>query len=414
MRTWDLIVVGGGPAGAAAARAAARSGIETLVLEAERFPRPKPCAGGLTAAALREIGEPLPPGVAGRVCHAIRPRFGEHAVTVKREGPLVEVVRRGLLDAYLLGLARQEGAEVRHGVRITAVEPGPGQVVLRGERGEWRARVVIGADGAQSRVGLTVRPPFARRDLGVCLVGELPGRPEAHELFFADGLEVRYGHPIRGYGWVFPQPSGLNVGIGSVAARLLSPRRELSLFLAECGLPEPVRVRGAVLPLGGRSHPVQVERVLLAGDAAAVADPFTGEGIRYALLSGRLAGECAAGALHLNPAQPDLSAYPRLCREAFVADLRFARFFAAVYLSLPSRLNALVFRHPGLFERLADILAGRGTYRQLVGELGRRLPGYWLRGLLSYPPPASGKENRGNACPEGTGVPIISRRRGRR
>ncbi|MDI6871480.1 MAG: geranylgeranyl reductase family protein, partial [Bacillota bacterium] len=369
-----------GPGGRPGGR---RAGVETLILEAEEFPRPKPCAGGLSAAALKELGEPLPPGVAGRACRAVRPRYGGLAVTVRREETLVEVVHRDRFDAYLLSLARQAGAEVRHGTRVTAAEPGSDGVTLRTDRGTWRARVVVGADGARSRVGLAVRPPFPRRDLGVCQVGELPLRPQEYETFFVDGLEVWYSNPEKGYGWIFPQEAGLNVGIGSVARYLPSPRRELSRFLALAGLPEPAAVKGAVLPLGGRNHPGQAARVLLAGDALGVADPFTGEGIRYALLSGRLAGECAAAALHRSPAHPDLSSYPARCWESFGADLRYARLFARLYLSLDQRLNRLVFRHPGLFSRVADIMQGKGTYRDLVGKLGSHLPGYWLRGLMN-------------------------------
>lgn len=406
MRTWDVIVVGGGPAGAAAARAAAQAGLDTLVLEAEEFPRPKPCAGGVTAAALAELGAPLPPGVAGRACWAIRPRYGANAVVVRRMEPLVQVVRRDRFDAYLLSLARRAGAEVRHGVRVEKVESGPDQVVLGSSGGTWRARVVIGADGARSRVGLAVRPRFARRDVGVCLVGELPGPPERWEPFLADGLEVWYNTPTQGYGWLFPQEAALNVGIGSVAPRIAAPRRELSRFLALAGLPEPESVRGAVLPLGGRNHPAQAGRIMLAGDALGVADPFTGEGIRYALASGRIAGECAAAALRRSTVQPDLTLYPQRWREAGGDDLRCARLLVRLYLALDQRINALVFRHPGLFERVADILAGRGTYRGLVGALGRRLPGYWLRGLLSYLPPlrsGAGPEENATAKRRGRG-----------
>ncbi|MGE5552894.1 MAG: geranylgeranyl reductase family protein [Betaproteobacteria bacterium] len=393
MRTWDLIVVGAGPAGAAAARTAAGLGIETLILEAEEFPRPKPCAGGISGAALKELGEPLPPGVAGRPCRAIRPRYGDLAVTVCREETLVEVVHRDRFDAHLLSLARRAGAEVRQGVRVEVAEPDPEGVALRTREGVWRARVVIGADGAQSRVGLAVRPPFARREVGVCQVGELPLRPSDYGAFFVDGLEVWYNNPLKGYGWIFPQDSGLNVGIGSVARHLPYPRREFSGFLALAGLPEPKRVKGAVLPLGGRPRLGQAGRILLAGDALGVADPFTGEGIRYALISGRLAGECAARALHRAPAYPDLSSYSKCCWKGFNQDLRYAWWFARLYLSLGQRLNRLVFRHPGLFSRVADIMAGQGTYRQLVGELGHRIPSYWVSGLVNRNP-ASGQRAR--------------------
>jgi flavin-dependent dehydrogenase len=136
---------------------------------------------------------------------------------------------------------------------------------------------------------------------------------------------------------------------------------------------------------------------MLAGDAAGVADPFTGEGIRYALISGRIAGECAASALRRSLTAPDLSVYAARCRQAFAGDLRYAFWFARLYLALPPAVNALVFRHPGLFARVADILQGKGTYRGLVGDLGRRIPSYWLRGLVN------GRRNAraGASVPEG-------------
>lgn len=400
MRIWDLIVVGAGPAGTAAARVAARAGLRTLLLEAEEFPRPKPCGGGVTAAALTELAVPLPLEVAGKPTHAIRARLGDLAVTVRRESLLVRVVRRDRFDGYLLALARGAGAEVRTGARVEAVEQDGSRVVVYGREGErWEGRLVVGADGARSRVAAAVRPPYARRDLGVCQVAEFPGPPEARDRFLADGLEVWYGSPDRGYGWIFPLESGLNVGVGSVARRFPNLRGELSGFLSAAGLPEPTRVTGAVLPLAGRERPAQVGRVMLAGDALGVADPFTGEGIRYALLSGRLAAECAAAALSRSVRDPDLSAYPELCREAFGADLRCAAWLARVYLALPLAVNALVFRHPGLFAGLTDILAGRSTYRELVGALGQNLPGYWLKGLLSRPTLLSGDRSRRETIP---------------
>ncbi|MGE5506882.1 MAG: NAD(P)/FAD-dependent oxidoreductase [Chitinophagales bacterium] len=384
MRTWDVVVVGGGPAGSAAARAAAQAGGAVLLLEAEQFPRFKPCAGGVTAAALAELaatGQPAPPEVLGRLCRSIRPRYAELSVTVNRDEPVVAVVRRAAFDDYLLSRARAAGAEVRHGVRVEEVRQGREGVTLRTSRGPVEARVVIGADGAQSRVARAVRPAFRRADLGVCQVAELNLRPEAHEAFFEHGLEVRYGDVPGGYTWIFPTATGLNVGLGSLSPGLTSLRHHFSSFLAAAGLPEPERVRGAVLPLGGRRHTVRAGRILLAGDAAGVADPFTGEGIRYALISGRLAGECAMEALQRAPDAPDLSAYAGRCEAAFGTDLRYAFLLGRLFLKLPGLLNRPVFRHPGLFSRVADILQGRETYQGMAGKLGQSLPGYWLRGL---------------------------------
>jgi flavin-dependent dehydrogenase len=140
-------------------------------------------------------------------------------------------------------------------------------------------------------------------------------------------------------------------------------------------------VRGYFLPLGGRTRRVCAGRIMLAGDAAGFVDPFTGEGIRYAILSGRTAAAVATEALRKNPRSPEVDSYPGRCDDAFAGDLRYARFLLRAFLVFNQKVNSLLFRRADLFERLIDVLMGRGTYRQFVGDYGSRLPGYWLRGI---------------------------------
>lgn len=379
---YDVIVVGGGPAGATAARAAAQNGLATLLLEREVYPRSKPCAGGVTTAALHALDFPLPSWAVERTCHDLRPCFGETGLSISRAEPVIAMVSRETFDEYLKLKAEEAGAEVKQGLKVLAVLTEPGSVTVRTDHGAYRGRLVVGADGVFSTVAKSVRPPFTRRDLGLAQWAELPCDPVSLNPFYTGGLEVRYGTPANGYGWIFPKRDHLSVGIGTVAPHLKAPREEFWRFLQISGLPRPERVRGYFLPLGGRRRRVTAFRTMLAGDAAGFVDPFTGEGIRYAILSGRVAGNVARAALDRSLRSPGTEPYAAQCARLFGRDLGYARLLLEVFLRVNDEMNAYLFRHPVLFERLADVFQGKGTYQELVGKFGARLPQLWLRGML--------------------------------
>ncbi len=392
---WDVIVVGGGPAGASAARHAAGLGLETLVLEKVPFPRPKVCAGGVTEGALREMGLPLPRELIEREGRRLRPRWGGRHLDVTSARAFVYLVSRDRFDQHLLSAARQAGAEVRAGgeggeareagrVIGLSVEPGRVIVVTPGRR--FVARVVIGADGVRSRVARTFRRELGRRETGLCLAADVPVSPEQRHPIVEDGIEVRYGIPPRGYGWVFPKDGHVSVGVGAARYGFSRPGPELVRHLNGSSLPSPDGVAGGwnlamlqdhlrahLVPFGGIRRPVADGRVLLAGDAAGFADPFTGEGIRWACLSGRLAAESAARGLKTGRLSRETAGYAEACRALIDRDLAWARWLTLLFARWPEAASSLFFRRPELFEGLLDVLRGELTYRRLVLSLPSRL-----------------------------------------
>jgi geranylgeranyl reductase family protein len=286
---WDVAVVGAGPAGAAAALAARRRGASVLLLDRDAFPRDKACGDGIAAHTLDVLTSLGVPDAADGYAPVRRLRLiGPGGIAVERDLPRVAyTVPRRVFDARLVDAAVGAGAELRrHTVR--AVRDDGDRVVLDDA---IEARVVIGADGAGSvvrrAVGQPVNPPG---HLAFALRGYAASTETVQHI-----VTTRDRWPA--YAWVFPIGDGqANVGYGEVLRGAALSRPYLVGRLAELlpGL-EPTGLRGHHLPLSTHRPPPSHGRILLAGDALSLINPFTGEGIFYAVLSGALAGAAAAG-----------------------------------------------------------------------------------------------------------------------
>jgi len=296
---WDLVVVGAGPAGATAALAAlrARPGLRVLLLDREDFPRDKSCGDGIAPHVL-EVLQGLGAGDVldgWTPLHRLELSRGERRVEGRMARP-VWVVPRKVLDARLVDHAVAAGATLRrHRVRVLRRAGASYEI-----DGGVRARVVVGADGAHSAVRAAIGAGrVGRRALAIRGYAPTPEGRHARQV-------IRYGERRQpSYAWSFDRGDGWsNVGYGElVTGGGDAPTRGLLLDQLEALLPGSVpggtEWRGHHLPLSGwrwgREQPDGP--VLLVGDAAGLVNPMTGEGIYYAVATGRLAGEAAAAAL---------------------------------------------------------------------------------------------------------------------
>ena len=381
---FDVAVIGGGPAGSAAAMALAEKGARVALFEKERLPRYKTCGGGITRRAL----DLLPGGAAAvveRTCRRVRLDLcpGRLSFNLLREKPFLGMVMRDRFDMAMIEAARGAGVRIHEGCRVTGLRPRQGGVTVETGHGEVLCRFVVAADGAMGR---TAAMAGWRRRCLLAPAMEAELEPGPGTLGAADGIaRFDFGAAPGGYAWIFPKRDILSVGLGVFHrdGAFLLPER-LKAYLVRCGLGEcrTIRWRGGAIPVSPRPGGFVKGRVLLAGDAAGLADPLTGEGIYGALQSGRLAAEALIQGGFQEEAVRRL--YESGLRKALLRDLAVARGLSRFFYGWPRIRNALFsFRGQGLAEAVGLVVMGARGYGELLSDgrnylrllgLGRRSP----------------------------------------
>jgi len=321
-RTYDVVVVGGGPAGATAAHELARAGRSVLLLD--KAWRVKPCGGAVPPQMLDDFAVPESVLVA-RINEArmISPK-GKNVDIPVGDG-YVGMVDREQFDEWLRARAAASGAERRTGAFVRRERDADGVARLfftdgrsrHGAEQSVRTRFIIGADGALSQVA---RQCIPRSDEGrfVFAYHEIVKSPEVESEFFAhDRCDVYYQGPLSPdfYAWIFPHGGTTSIGTGSLQ-KGFDMKESVAQLRRATGLAdvETIRREGAPIPL----HPLPVwddgREVVLAGDAAGVVAPASGEGIFYAMTGGRLAGEAVELALSTGKATALKQARKRFMR----------------------------------------------------------------------------------------------------
>jgi len=288
---FDVLVVGAGPAGSAAATHLARAGARVLLVDRARFPRDKPCGGGLTGRALLHAPCDVAP-VVEHVVDRFVLRVGYRGRFARRSGgPLIAMTQRRRLDLHLAERAAAAGVDFRDGTRVAEVQLTDDGVTALVGGSRVRADYVVGADGANGVVarsaglgegivtGVAVEANAAWNDLD----------PEP----YGGTAWVELGVVPGGYGWVFPKGDHANLGVGGWGTEGPRLRGHLER-LARVHDVDPARLtglRGHRLPMRRTGSPAARGRVLLVGDAAGLVDPLSGDGMYEAFVSARLAAD---------------------------------------------------------------------------------------------------------------------------
>lgn len=292
-QTYDVVVVGAGPAGSRAAYAAVRAGADTLLVDRAEFPRYKTCGGGLIGPTLRSLPDGFDVPVQQRITKASFTIRGRSYYGQRAGDRILSLVNRAEFDTALLDAAAAAGAQVRAGVTVSSLREEAGVVTLSTSDGEIRARAAVGADGSASRTGRYVGVEFRQVDLGL----EVELAPdEAARATWSGRVHLDWGPTPGSYAWVFPKRDVLTVGVIMAKGSPAETKQYLTDFVAQQGLSAlpVVRDSGHLTRCRTADSPLGRGRVLVAGDAAGLLEPWTREGISYAVRSGALAGAAAA------------------------------------------------------------------------------------------------------------------------
>ncbi|TRV80970.1 geranylgeranyl reductase family protein [Streptomyces sp. 130] len=365
---WDVIVVGAGPAGATAARVAARSGRSTLLLERASIPRYKTCGGGLIGASLAALPPDLPLNIRDTADRFAFTLGGRAARTLSCLTPTCAMVYRSELDAALTDAAAAAGAQVNDCTVVTTLEQEGDTVTVRTGRGDTlRARAVVGADGSAGRVARYVGVRCAQVDLA--LEAEVPVGDRAAARW--QGCALMEWGPLPGsFGWVFPKGDVCTAGVVAARGNPAALRAYKEDFLSRQGLDgsRPLHDTGHLTRCRHPDSPLARGRVLVAGDAAALVDHWSREGISYALRSGDLAGRAAARLVDIPGDEVDAVTgdYGRQVTETLGAEMRASSTLMDLFTRNPRLVHTALTRLPPAWRRLDAYISGRTSVARIM------------------------------------------------
>lgn len=397
-RPYDVLVVGMGPAGATAAYELSRAGLSVLGLERQKHPRYKACGGGLSVR-IDQILDPDYKAVVEHTVNGIQFTYhGEEPFLIESPRPIAYMVMRDRFDHLLLEKARRAGTEVHEGEQALQFLPFPDGVEVITDRGRYRTKVLIGADGANSVVAQRLFPGRRWRRMPTLeseiRLGHTPLYPGAGKVL------IDLGATSKGYAWIFPKKERLSIGVAEFRGRVASPRRIFERFirdekgLARLTVPQPF---GHPLPLfssrensEGRPRVAGLvqHRALLVGDAGHLVDPLFGEGIYYAVRSGQMAAASILGSFQ--DRGRSLLEYELSVNREIYSEFRVASRLARIVYTFPHLCHRLMNRYQEVIGLYYDVLQGRETYQTFFVKAKGLVKASFRELLLEaipFPPP---------------------------
>ena len=357
----DCIIVGAGPAGATAAYHLAKRGRSVLVLDKDTFPRHKPCGGGVSPAISKWFDfdfTPIIDNTVTKVCYSWK--HGDKTEIKLKDVEPMWMVQRGAFDHFLIQQAQAQGAQFKQGTPVTGIQ-------LAGDR--WQvttpqetdtASYLVAADGGKGPMagwlGFEKQP-----SLGMTLEveAEVPS-PKRHTAYFD------FGSLKNGYIWNFPKSNGYSLSAGFLRGNKGKPeelKKQLTKYAQQFGL-DLANARYSEYPLNIWSEAV------LAGEAAGILDPLTGEGNRPAIFTGLKAAETIDAAL---AGETNLANYTQAITQEWGADMVLAGRLAGLFYQFPKIAYKVGVKRPSAAQVMGKILCGELRYSDVTDQAIKKL-----------------------------------------
>jgi geranylgeranyl reductase family protein len=364
----DVIVVGAGAAGATLAYELVRRGIGVLVLEKEKLPRYKCCAGGVTSKTAKLLDFDISE-VAEDVIYEVSftfnlgsPYLGQHSQ------PLIYTVMRDAFDYFLVQRAGQLGAALMDGQKVTQVQVSADWVEISTTDNIFRSRLVVGADGAYSVVAKELGMGRSIEYL-VGIESEIIV-PEEELAKWKSRVQIDLGCVPGGYAWVFPKRNHLSVGVGCLASKARDLQAHHQKFLNSLSMGSYTIARSSrhLIPTCTKGRLVWQNKALLLGDAAGFADPLTGEGIHNAILSAQLATPVIEDSLVRGKVR--LQDYQEIVERKIMSELRIAHTVSKFFVRFPHLAFGMFNQSDEVWRAVCNLMLGEIDYAAIKGRAG--------------------------------------------
>lgn len=372
--TFDVIIIGAGPAGAVLAYGLAKQNIKTLLIEKAHLPRYKACGGGLPLKTAN-----LLPFDASCTFE----KYADRGILNFRGSPIFNrdlgstfawLIMRDRFDQFLVEKAVEAGAQLIEDNAFQSFEQADGSVKVITQKGVFNSSLLVGADGVNSLVahqaGLLIN-----REVGIGLEAEVEVPPQVLELQ-GTAATFDFGALPNGYGWIFPKKNHFSIGIFQAShARAPYMKQKLADFSETQPLLKEykiIKTQGHLIPLGGKETILHNGRVILLGDAANLVDSWLGEGIYYAIKSALIATRIIPTALAHG--SQHLENYTRTIHKQILRDLKQARLFASWIYRFPYFMSNLLRDSTILQDNIFNLIRGDENFTEAKNNIMLKLP----------------------------------------
>lgn len=392
---YDVAIIGAGPAGSTAAKFLAEKDLKIILIDKSKFPRDKPCAGGLPSRVFKRFPYIKNNGLIESYSYggyALSPSL-KYKAEVKQKDPVVGMVLRKKFDMSLVQLAVDKGAKLIDGNAVNDLKLSDDKVKINlNDKTSIESKIVVGADGVWSVVSKKAGLMTSNRPYGMCIFNEYKlDEDEIENLYGKERmcyLHLKF-KDIFGYGWVFPKKQHVNIGIGMLLPKKYlneQKRNILDVYKDYFGnlkenkiIPDDLEIGkccGGALPFIPLDKTYS-NRLLVVGDAAGFINPLTGEGIYYAMSSAEIAAKVISNSLESNNSSGEyLSKYQDIWKEDFGKDLKFFHSAINYVKTSGEEIVRLASKDKKLAEIILGMLHGGLSASKCQGKLARRY--FWV------------------------------------